>query len=138
MQIKPAQRGKMPPVNPPVSFAAREGGLRGWKATIPGSRPLPPPAVAGGRVFLGGGFGSYEFYALDAATGRVAWQHQSTDDGPTAAVVCDEYVVFSTESCELEVLTVEGRAVWKHWLGDPLMSRPAERGARAFPPSPRS
>jgi outer membrane protein assembly factor BamB len=138
MQIDPAKRGKMPRVNPPVPFAPREGGLRGWKVTIPGSRPLATPAVAGGRVFLGGGFGSYEFYALDAATGGVAWQHQTTDDGPTAAVVCDDYVVFSTESCELEVLTVEGRAVWKHWLGDPLMSMPAVGGGRVFAAYPDS
>jgi outer membrane protein assembly factor BamB len=99
---------------------------------------LATPAVAEGRVFLGGGFGSYEFYAFDAAGGQVAWQHQTTDDGPTAAVVCDEFVVFSTESCELECLTVEGKAVWKHWLGDPLMSMPAVGGGRVFAAYPDS
>jgi outer membrane protein assembly factor BamB len=31
---------------------------------------LATPAVFDGKVFLGGGFGSYEFYALDAKTGK--------------------------------------------------------------------
>jgi hypothetical protein len=42
--------------------------------TIPGQRPLATPAVAEGRLFLGGGFGSYDFYALDAAIGQVPQQ----------------------------------------------------------------
>src|SRR5262249_27884034 len=66
------------------------------------------------------------------------WQHQTTDDGPTAAVVCDGHVAFNTESCELEVLTVTGRAVWKRWLGDPLMSMPAVGGGRVYAAYPDS
>jgi outer membrane protein assembly factor BamB len=91
-----------------------------------------------GLVFLGGGFGSYEFYALDAVTGRVAWQYQTTDDGPTAAVVGEGHVAFNTESCELEVLTTAGRPVWKRWLGDPLMSMPALGGGRVYVAFPDS
>src|SRR5215471_16759042 len=103
MQIDPKLRGKMPRVDPATPFRTKDDAIR----------------------FLGGGFGSYDFYALDAATGTIAWQYQTTDDGPTAAVVSNGHVVFNTESCELEVLTVQGRAVWKRWLGDPLMSMPA-------------
>jgi outer membrane protein assembly factor BamB len=125
-------------VNPPQPFQTKDGAVRGWKVTIPGNRPLATPAVADGRLFLGGGFGSYDFYALDAQTGRVAWQYQTTDDGPTAAVVGDGHVVFNTESCELEVLTTEGRPVWKRWLGDPLMSMPALGGGRVYVAFPDS
>jgi outer membrane protein assembly factor BamB len=132
MQINPSLRGKMPRVNPPIPFQTRDAAIRGWKVAIPGGRPLATPAVADGRVFLGGGFGSYDFYALNAETGQVAWQYQTTDDGPTAAVVADGYVVFNTESCEVEVLTTEGRPVWKRWLGDPLMSMPAVGGDRVY------
>jgi outer membrane protein assembly factor BamB len=46
---------------------------------------LATPAVVDGKVFLGGGFGSYEFYALDAKTGKLLWQYRTGDDGPTAA-----------------------------------------------------
>src|SRR5262245_15959507 len=123
MQIDPARRGKMPKVDPARPF--RSGRITGWRLGMPGGLALATPAVTGGRVFLGGGFGSYEFYAFDADTGDMLWQHQTTDDGPTAAVIEDEYVVFNTESCELEVVTVEGKPVWKKWLGDPLMSMPA-------------
>jgi Ca-activated chloride channel family protein len=138
MQIDPKRRGRMPEVPPPIPFRTKDGTLRGWKVTIPGGRPLATPAIANGYVILGGGFGSYEFYAFDAKTGRVAWQYQTTDDGPTAAVVIDGHVVFNTESCELEVLTTAGRAVWKRWLGDPLMSMPAAGNGRVYVAYPDS
>src|SRR5262245_34466867 len=138
MQIDPKLRGKLPHVHEPVAFRTRDDAVRGWKVTIPGGRPLATPAVAHGLVLLGGGFGSYDFYALDADTGRVAWQYQTTDDGPTAAVVGDGHVAFNTESCELEVLTTAGRAVWKRWLGDPLMSMPALGGGRVYAAYPDS
>lgn len=132
MQIPASRRGQIPPVSKPVPFASAEGSIRGWKLTLPGGHTLATPAVVDGRVFLGGGFGSYEFYAFDAATGDLVWQYQTNDDGPTAAVVADDRVVFNTESCELEVLTVEGRPVWKKWLGDPLLSMPAVNQGRVF------
>ena len=128
----PQRDGRLPPVNPPEPWAGKLGQRKGWKFRIPGDRPLATPAVAAGRVFLGGGFGSYEFYALDAATGAVHWQYRTRDDGPTAAVVEGDYVVFNTESCELEVLSVNGQPLWKHWLGDPLMSMPAVGAGRVF------
>jgi outer membrane protein assembly factor BamB len=132
MQIDPKQRGKLPRVEPATPFQSPDGRFCGWKLTIPGGHTLATPAVVDGRAFLGGGFGSYEFYAFDARDGHVAWQYQTSDDGPTAAVVDDGFVVFNTESCELEVLTVDGAPVWKKWLGDPLMSMPAVAGGRIF------
>jgi Ca-activated chloride channel family protein len=133
-----AHRGPMPKVNPPVPFKAKDGSKKGWKVVIPGDRSLATPAVVDGKVFVGGGFGSHEFYAFDAKTGKLLWQYRTSDDGPTAAVVDDGYVSFNTESCELEILTLAGKPVWKKWLGDPLMSMPAIAGGRllmAFPDS---
>jgi len=138
MQIDPKRKGKLPHVNPPSPFQSRDGRFRGWKVSFPGQRPLATPAVVDGRVFVGGGFGSYEFYALDARSGDILWEYQTSDDGPTAAVVDEGFVVFNTESCELEVLTVEGSLVWKKWLGDPLMSMPAVGGGRIFMAYPDS
>src|SRR4051812_44804829 len=116
MKIDARQRGQLPQVQAPVAFVDAASDKRGWKVTLPGNRPLATPAVIDGRVFLGGGFGSYDFYALDAVTGNVAWQYQTEDDGPTAAVVAEDCVVFNTESCELEVLTTAGQRLWKKWL----------------------
>lgn len=45
----------------PKPLRAPKGG-HGWKVQIPGNRPLATPAYDGGKVFIGGGFGSHEFY----------------------------------------------------------------------------
>jgi outer membrane protein assembly factor BamB len=138
MKIDARLRGQRPPVEEPKPFTDARSSIRGWKVSIPGGRPLATPAVVDGRVFLGGGFGSYDFYAFDAGDGRLLWHYQTEDDGPTAAVVADGRVAFNTESCELEVLTVEGQRVWKKWLGDPLLSMPAIDGGRVFMAYPDS
>jgi outer membrane protein assembly factor BamB len=138
MKIDPKHKGHLPRVDEPSPFASPDGRFRGWRVSIPGGRSLATPAVVDGRVFLGGGFGSYDFYAFDARDGRLAWQYQTSDDGPTAAAVAEGYVVFNTESCELEVLTVEGTPVWKKWLGDPLMSMPAVAAGRVYMAYPDS
>ncbi len=101
-------------------------GHSGWKLTIPGNRPLATVAYEDGLIFVGGGYGSYEFYAIEARTGKIAWMFKAGDDGPTAAVVRRGYVVFNTESCIIYVLKSKtGEKVWEKWLGDPLMSQPA-------------
>ncbi len=124
------ERPERPPTLPELQWFEIKGDegepvRRGWRRQLPGRRPLATPAVVDGRVFSGGGFGSFEFYAFDLESGRHDWTYRTADDGPTAAVVSDGFVAFNTESCELEVLTVEGKFAWKHWLGDPLMSMPA-------------
>lgn len=106
-----------------VSFGS---GRTGWKLRIPGNRPLATAAYEDGLIFVGGGYGSYEFYAIEAKTGNVAWMFKTGDDGPTAAAVKKGYVVFNTESCIIYVLRAKtGEKVWEKWLGDPLMSQPA-------------
>ncbi len=103
-----------------------KSGRTGWKVQIPGNRPLATVAYTDDLIFVGGGYGSYEFYAFRAATGKLAWMYKTGDDGPTAAVVKNGYVVFNTESCIIYVLKAKtGEKVWEKWLGDPLMSQPA-------------
>lgn len=139
----PAQQAGQPAgepvrIGPPQPFDGRDGKRTGWKVTIPGDHALATPAVVDGKVFIGGGFGSHEFYAFEARTGKMLWQYRTADDGPTAAVVSDGCVAFNTESCELEMLSLDGKPLWKKWLGDPLMSMPAISGGRllmAFPDS---
>ncbi len=138
MKIDPKQQGHLPKVDEPSPFLSPDGRFRGWRVTLPGRHSLATPAVVDGRVFIGGGFGSYDFYAFDARDGSLAWQYQTSDDGPTAAAVAEGHVVFNTESCELEVLTVEGTPVWKKWLGDPLMSMPAVEAGRIYMAYPDS
>lgn len=109
------------------------GARRGWVLQFPGARPVATPAYEDGRLFVGGGYGSHAFYAFDAASGELAWQLRTTDDGPTAAVVEQGFVAFNTESCSVIVCEARtGRVVWEEWLGDPLMSQPAIAGERLF------
>jgi Ca-activated chloride channel family protein len=99
---------------------------KGWKLKIPGGRALATPAVVDKTIYVGGGFGSYEFYAFNGLTGNPVWAESVSDDGPTAAVVQDNYVAFNTESCTLFVVdSRNGKMIWSKWLGDPLMSQPA-------------
>src|SRR6266566_763047 len=108
-----------------VSFRTPDG-KNGWVLKLPGGRPIATPAYADGMLFVGGGYGSHEFYAVDSETGKIIWKIQTGDDGPTAAVVADGMVAFNTESCTLVVVDERrGRVIWQEWLGDPLMSQPA-------------
>ncbi|MFP6900435.1 MAG: PQQ-binding-like beta-propeller repeat protein, partial [Opitutales bacterium] len=131
----------------PVKFETSDG-RRGWMNSFPGARPIATPAYDKGMLFVGGGYGSYEFYAFDAPTGEVAWSIKTSDDGPTAAVVEEDLVAFNTESCSIIVCKAQtGELVWQEWLGDPLMSQPAidkgklflayPTGQRKGQPSPR-
>ena len=116
----------------PVPFKSGDG-KSGWVIKIPGGRPIATPAYADGLVFIGGGYGSHEFYALHAQTGAVAWKIKTSDDGPTAAVVEDGCVAFNTESCTVIVCDARtGKLLWQEWLGDPLMSQPAIAGGRLY------
>jgi Ca-activated chloride channel family protein len=134
-----ADKQVAPPVRvgDPQALKTTEG-KTGWKVIIPGNRPLATPAVVDGRIFIGGGFGSHEFYAFDAATGKMSWLYRTGDDGPTAAVVEGDFVAFNTESCELEILDRNGNRIWKKWLGDPLMSMPAISRGRIYMAYPDS
>src|SRR5258705_4745666 len=108
-----------------VSFGTPDG-KNGWVLRLPGGRPIATPAYADGMLFVGGGYGSHEFYAVDSETGKIIWKIETGDDGPTAAVVADGMVAFNTESCTLVVVDERrGRVIWQEWLGDPSMSQPA-------------
>ncbi len=114
------------------TFAERR---RGWFARLPeytGMRLLTP-LYSHGKVYLGGGFESHSFYALDARTGELDWTAAADDGGPTSAIIESDEVLFNTESCTLFAVDAEtGRLKWKHWLGDPLMGQPAAANGRVF------
>lgn len=134
---------KMPDIKEDLSAAGFKtaDGKDGWVIRIPGNRPIATPAYAKidgrGMLFVGGGYGSHEFYAFDADTGQVVWKMATGDDGPTAAVVEDvegtPYVAFNTESCTVIIADARtGKVIWQEWLGDPLMSQPAISKGRLF------
>lgn len=116
----------------PLRFIAPDG-RSGWCLRMPGGRPIATPAHEEGRLFVGGGYGSHEFYAFDAIAGELIWKLRTADDGPTAAVVERGLVAFNTESCTVMVVAAAtGTVLWEEWLGDPLMGQPAIAGDRLF------
>jgi Ca-activated chloride channel homolog len=114
----------------PTSFTSNER-IKGWKVKID-DLPLTTPAVADGKLFIGSGYGSRDFYALNAETGELLWRHDTVDNGPTAPVVDSGYISYSTESCTLDVLTLDGGRVWSKWLGPVLLTMPAIADGRVI------
>ena len=116
----------------PASFKTPDG-KSGWVLRIPGGHAIATPAYSDGMLFVGGGYGSHEFYAFNALTGAMVWRSKTSDDGPSAAVVENGFVAFNTESCTVVVCQAKtGEVVWQEWLGDPLMSQPAIANGRLY------
>src|SRR5260370_33793018 len=69
MKIDPSLRRNLPQVQPAVPWASKDGTRKGGKVSIPGHRPLATPAFADGRLVLGGGSGSDDFYRFEAGSG---------------------------------------------------------------------
>ncbi|MGA2067774.1 MAG: PQQ-binding-like beta-propeller repeat protein [Thermoguttaceae bacterium] len=91
------------------------------------------PAVAEGRVFVGGGFSSTAFYCLNAETGGTLWSVGLADNGPSAPSYEDGTVVFTTESCTCYVLdAATGRGLWSVLLGNTVISTPTIAGRRVL------
>ena len=135
IELDKARAVDVPPVQKdltPTTFKLPDQ-RQGWVVRLPGNRPIATPAYADGRLFVGGGYGSHEFYAFDAKTGEKVWEMRTSDDGPTAAVVEDGCVAFNTESCTVIVVeALTGKLLWQEWLGDPLMSQPAIAKGKLF------
>jgi outer membrane protein assembly factor BamB len=105
----------------------------GFTVSLPSKAPIATPCVHDGKVYVGGGFRSKEFYCLDAQTGKLVWAVNLDDDGPSSAVCDDGTVVFNTESCTIFALDARtGKQRWSWWLGDPLTSTPTIAAGKVF------
>jgi len=131
-----ARRLPIPRLAPGRSASFRVGADRkGWFLRLPegAAMKLTTASYARGQLFLGGGFGSQSFYAVDAKTGHIDWAADASDGGPSAAIIEDDKVVFNTESCTIFAVDARsGRKLWSRWLGDPMMSQPAAANGRVF------
>ncbi|MEX0707798.1 MAG: PQQ-binding-like beta-propeller repeat protein [Woeseia sp.] len=116
----------------PDTYFDPESGICGWRLKFRDGRAIPTPAFHDGKLYVAGGFGSYDFYRVDARSGAIDWHHRCPDDGPTAPVVSRDRVFYNTESCTLEALDVEGTPLWRHWLGDPLLAQSASARDSVF------
>lgn len=105
----------------------RENEHTGWIAQLPERAQLVSVAYSGGKIFVGGGFGSSSMYALNAVTGTREWTRETlVDPGPTSAVVDNNELAYNTFSCTMEVLeTSTGKVLWTKWLGTETPNPPA-------------
>ncbi|HWN22577.1 MAG TPA: carboxypeptidase regulatory-like domain-containing protein, partial [Gaiellaceae bacterium] len=96
------------------------------------------PAVADGKVYVGGG-DSGRFHALDAATGEPLWSYETGDRLTYAApAVVDGTVYFGTGwgtdnggwVYALDATT--GALRWKHFVGPQIYFAPAVGGGRVY------
>lgn len=136
---RPAQEVLVPrpPRGGSVRFAFADD-REAWVARVPDARQLPALAYGDGRLYVSGGFSSYNFYALDAATGEFSWATRNLEDnGPTAAIYEDDRVIFNTESCTLFALDAEtGKRLWFKYLGDPTLAQIAVADGLVFSSHP--
>lgn len=111
----------------------------GYYIQLPSSTNIPTPAVFNGTVYLSGGFGSRQYYAFDAVTGKNKWAVNLDDDGPSSPAISDGVIVFNTESCTIFACDmVTGKPLWSYFLGDPLMSMPTIANGIVFTAYPAS
>lgn len=105
----------------------------GFVIQMPMENPVPTPLIHDGRLYVGGGFSSEQFYCFDARTGDLIWAVDLSDDGPSAAVESDGTIIFNTESCTLFALDAKtGEQQWSYYLADPLLSSPTVANGRVF------
>lgn len=98
----------------------------GYIVQFPNKTFMSTPVVEDGKVYVSGGFNSHEYYCLDAETGKDLWAVRLSDDGPSAAVIDGDNLVFNTESCTIFALNKEtGDHQWSWFLGDPLLTTPS-------------
>lgn len=111
----------------------------GFIIQLPKAGMTPSPTIYKNMLFVGGGFGSKEFYAFDAKTGKNIWGLNLDDDGPSSAVVVNDRVVFNTESCTIFACNAHtGELDWSYFLGDPMMSTPTIADGLVFTAYPAS
>lgn len=122
----------------PEDYVDPENGFIGWRLKLQNNRAIPTPAFHAGKLYVAGGFGSYDFYRIDAKSGTIDWHHRCPDDGPTAPVVASNRVFYNTESCTLEALDLDGAPLWQRWLGDPMLAQPAAASDMVFAVYPKN
>lgn len=97
-----------------VLALARDDGDLLWRVVVGPRRPLSPPAVADGRLFVGARDG---LYALDVASGEIVW-HVATQRPFSAQPVVHQGVVYAAnhDHTVYALDAATGETVWRYEL----------------------
>ncbi len=101
-------------------------GLSARVLSLPRSQPLPTPALSGQRLFVSGGYGSHEFYALDATSLKPTWGVSFQTQGPATALPVGDHLLVASMSGVMALLNQrDGRRVWERAVGELTAFKPA-------------
>lgn len=112
-----------------IAMDPATGGIL-WRQRLP-APAASAPTVEGGRVFVVGRDGT--FWAIEAASGRIAWDAQSTPSnsgflGAAAPAVSGSRVLMPASSGEVVAFeAADGTAVWQTVLAGERRGRPIAR-----------
>lgn len=94
-----------------------------WRVDLGDYIVRSSPAVVDGSVYIGAG---YLLYALDAATGRTAWEGRSAFSGSASPTVADGRVYIASQSSTIYAFdAVTGKQIWSNLTDGPIFSSPA-------------
>lgn len=95
---------------------------------IPGFQSSP--TVTGDLVLIGDEDGF--FHAVDRATGKLRWKHETLAEIISSAAVVDDRIIFGSYDQTLYCLGRDGSEIWKRETGDRINGSPAIAGNITF------
>ncbi|MBK6966899.1 MAG: PQQ-binding-like beta-propeller repeat protein [Bacteroidales bacterium] len=112
----------------------------GYLVNFPAKSETPTPAILeNGDVIQGGGYYSREVYSFKSKTGLFNWGLELSDNGVSASVCDENFLVITTESCTLYAIDAgTGELAWSKWLGPSLNSTPTVADGKCMWYIPRS
>ena len=106
----------------------------GYHVYFPSKSETPTPAVFNNDdVIQGGGYYSNEVYSFNNKNGQFNWGLELGDNGVSAAVCDEDFLIITTESCTLYVIDGKtGELAWSKWLGPEIHSTPTVAGGKVY------
>ncbi len=88
------------------------------------------PAVAGGRLFIGGAEGT--LYCLQADNGLPLWEFDAGSEIASTPCVTDDSIFLGTAEGRVYALDIKGRELWRKELGGGVMASPIAAEGRVY------
>ena len=106
----------------------------GYTVHFPAKSETPTPAILNNKdVIQGGGYYSKNVYSFNNKTGLFNWGLELGDNGVSASVCAENFLVITTESCTLYAIDARtGELAWSKWLGPELNSTPTVANGKVY------
>jgi len=106
----------------------------GYHVNFPSKTETPTPAVFNNDdVIQGGGYYSKEVYSFNNRTGQFNWGLELGDNGVSASVCDEDFLIITTESCTLYAIDGKtGELAWSKWLGPEINSTPTVADGKVY------